>query len=497
MSSFVKTLLTFIIYSFCGITCIIAQAKYDNIWTLGYGEIGQAGGNSFGGILMDFNDSPPTFTLQDYPCDRPKACISDENGQLLAYTDGCEVFNQQHQIMLHGDSLNPGKVYKVFCAYTSYPLWQPTIFLPKPGSDSLYYLFHIRDDDYYWNPMNLMYTVIDARGDAGKGEVISKNNVILSDSIYLGNYVHAVRHGNGRDWWIVCPRRYSYDLHVSLLTPEGVKYKGIQKFDLIKIDSTCCISQQAFSTDGSKYFRNSTEGLTVYDFDRCSGLFSVSAFLDWDILPHGEGGVVTSPNNRFLYLTSGGTVQQYDFLASDLATSMQIVGIYDSTQAPYPANFFWMLCGPDGKIYMNTSYDNRVLHVIHHPDSLGLLCGFEQHAITLPALSSYFMPNLPNYRLGPLDTPCISMSETVEVKVNLRYLKITPNPASSTIRLSLPQSIKGVWRLYNLAGNSLFTGIWDGDHATIDSAEIPSGFYLIEVRDLGGAVFVGKVIVQH
>ncbi len=492
-----KALFTFIIYSFFGIVCIFAQANYGNIWTIGYGEIGQAGGYSFGGILMDFNASPPTFTLHDFPCDRPKACISNENGQLLAYTDGCEVFNREHQIMLHGDSLNPGKVYKLFCAQTNYPLWQPTVFLPKPGSDSLYFLFHIRADDYYWNPMNLMYTIIDATGDSGKGEVLSKNNVILSDSIYLGNYVHAVRHGNGRDWWIVCPRRYSYDMHVSLLTPGGVEYKGIQKIDLIKVDSTCCISQQAFSTDGSKYFRNSTEGLTVYDFDRCSGLFTVSTFLDWDSLPHGEGGVVTSPNNRFLYLTSGGTVQQYDLWASDLANSMQVVGVYDGTVAPYPANFFWMLRGPDGKVYMITTYDNMVLHVIHHPDSLGLSCGFEQHAITLPALSSYFMPNLPNYKLGALSAPCTPTSETDELNEKLRYLSITPNPASNTIRLSLPQSIKGVLHLYSLSGSSLLTEIWEGDDATIDAAEIPSGFYWIEVRELGGAVFAGKVIVQH
>jgi hypothetical protein len=51
---------------------------------------------------------------------------------------------------------------------------------------------------------------------------------------------------------------------------------------------------------------------------------------------------------------------------------MQVVAVYDGTLAPFPANFFQMMPGPDGKIYIISSYANNILHVIHHPDSLGL-----------------------------------------------------------------------------------------------------------------------------
>jgi hypothetical protein len=482
-----------IFYSTFGIALLSAQVRHDYIWTLGYGDVGlDPGGNSYGGILMDFNFSPPTFTLQDYPCDRPKACISTPNGQLFAYTDGCEVFNSDHQIMLHGDSLNPGKVYKLFCAQSNYPLWQPVVFLPKPGSDSLYYLFHLRADDLYWRPMNLMYTEIDASGDGGKGAVLSKNNIIITDSLYLGSYVHAVRHGNGRDWWLVCPRLFSYDLYVSLLTPDGVAYKGIQPFDLIKADSTCCISQQAFSTDGSKYFRNSPEGLTIYDFDRCSGTFNVSTYLDWDLLPSAIGGVVTSPNSRLLYITSGGTVQQYDLWASDIAASMQVVGIYDGTLAPYPANFYWMLRGPDGKIYMNTSYDNNVLHVIHHPDSLGTACHFEQHAITLPAFSSVVMPNIPNYRLGALPGLC-PVSEATEGK-ELRALHISPNPATDLIQLPWEGPLESL-QLFDALGQQMPSGRFTLSEGRLEVpvGHLPTGMYFLHLR-AQGRVWSGRFV---
>jgi len=384
-------------------TSAFSQLKHDYVWTIGYSYI--SSGGSFGGIIMDFKVSPPSFTPQNYVVDEPHATISDKNGQLLAYTDGCRVINRNHQVMLNGDTLNPGEIFDIFCGETSYPLWQPTIFLPKPGSDSLYYLFHLRCANWDWNPINLMYTIIDAFGDGGNGAVVTKNNAVLSDSLFLGNYVTATRHANGRDWWIVTPRIYSNNIHVALLSPEGVEYRGMQDFDSLQlgIDSAFCCSRTAFSADGNKYFRNSPKSLLMFDFDRCTGLLSNPLRLDWDSLPFGGAGVAVSPNSHFLYLTSGGTVQQYDLRVPDLAASMQVVAVYDGTLAPEPATFFQMMPGPDGKIYINSTSDNKILHVIHSPNELGLACKVEQHAIRLPSHTSIFMPNFPNYRLGPID----------------------------------------------------------------------------------------------
>ena len=139
-------------------TTVYAQLKHDFVWTIGYGSIFHHPlGYTFGGIVMDFNVSPPSLTLQDYVVDSPLSAISSKSGKLIAYTDGCRILNRSHQIMLAGDTLNPGAVFEEFCGVTSYPLWQPTIFLPKPGSDSLYYLFHLRCDDQLWNPISLMF----------------------------------------------------------------------------------------------------------------------------------------------------------------------------------------------------------------------------------------------------------------------------------------------------------------------------------------------------
>jgi hypothetical protein len=216
---------------------VFSQQKLDYVWPLGYGpEFHPPSGIVQGGILMDFNDTPPSLSLHSFISESQKAGICDATGQILAYTDGCSIYNKEHTIMLNGDSLNPGKLFEEFCSsFPSYPLYQGCLFLPKPGEGGEYCLFHLRKDDWLWNPMDLMYSILDATGDSGKGEVIVKNQIVFSDSIWLGSYISATRHANGRDWWVVVPQRVRPGFHVSLLTSQGVEYKGLQIFG----DTTC------------------------------------------------------------------------------------------------------------------------------------------------------------------------------------------------------------------------------------------------------------------
>ena len=296
------------------------QKKLDYVWPIGYGEEyhSPTTGLVQGGILMNFNSSPPSLSLHSFLSDVPQAGICDTDGHLLVYTDGCRIYNRKHTLMLNGDTLNPGKVFNSFCDGGGYPLWQGCLFLPKPGSSNLYYLFHLRDDDQLWNPMDLLYSVVDAEGDNGDGQVIFKNQPVLSDSIWLGNYVSATRHANGRDWWVVVPRRVKNDFHVCLLTPEGVEYKGMQTIG--DTSYQFCCGQTTFSPDGGKFFRHWPEGLQILDFDRCSGTFSNPLHIDYSDFA-AAGGVAVSPGGRFLYITKSTKIYQYDLWAPDIVAS--------------------------------------------------------------------------------------------------------------------------------------------------------------------------------
>ncbi|MBK7468960.1 MAG: hypothetical protein IPJ43_20445 [Saprospiraceae bacterium] len=47
-------------------------------------------------------------------------CISDIEGNLVAYTDGHNIFNRAHQIMEGGDTINPGDFWPGYLGF-GYP----------------------------------------------------------------------------------------------------------------------------------------------------------------------------------------------------------------------------------------------------------------------------------------------------------------------------------------------------------------------------------------
>ncbi len=487
----------------CFVQILLSQQKLDYVWPLGYGpEFHPPTGIDQGGILMNFNDDPPSLSLHSFISRSQNASICDTSGNIFAYTEGCNIYNRNHVIMLNGDSLNPGKVFNLFCSsYPSYPLYQGFLFLPQPGNSDKFYLFHLRDDDELWNPMDLMYSIVDAKGDNGKGEVIIKNKVVFSDSIWLGNYISATRHGNGRDWWIATPQRYSPGLHVSLLTHEGVEYKGLQLLG----DSTYQVygGQTTFSPDGSKYFRNWPDGLLMLDFDRCTGLFSNPVFLDYTIVPNGAGGVAVSPNSQYLYLTAGDTVHQYDLKAANLAASHQTVAVYDGYESPFPTYFYQAMLAPNGKIYFTAGTSNNVLHIIHNPDSSGLACHVEQHGVQLPAITDFIIPNFANYRLYDLPgSPCDTLGIDAPVAVaappagESRAISVAPNPTAGPVRVSLPGSAAGSLTLLDASGSTVLTrSVGPGENRIdLDLSRQAPGLYRITWSDPGGRVVASSTV---
>ncbi|MDX1911803.1 MAG: PKD domain-containing protein [Saprospiraceae bacterium] len=385
---------------------LFSQNKYDYNWTLGAGVINIHLGYTFGGTMLNFNRYPVETSLHSFATEDPYATISDKNGNLVAFTDGCLIANRNHELMLNGDSLNPGRTYNSYCSPPPffYPGLQTNTFVPKPGDDSLYYLFHVRNDDKYRMPMDLFYSEIDVRGDNGNGEVTKKNQPLVSDSLYMGAFVNACRHANGRDWWITVTRRFHSEMHVTLVTPDTIQYMGMRETGFVEVDSGFCCNQTRFTPDGSRYFRNYPGGMLILDFDRCTGTFSNPVY--WDYLngwPNASGGIAFSPSGRFLYIGHGLDIQQYDLWAPDILSSRTIVAEYDGYVAIDPTYFFHAQLAADGKIYLLTTSNNDVLHIIHYPERKGLACQVEQHGLKLRAMGSYFEPNFPNYRLGPVD----------------------------------------------------------------------------------------------
>jgi len=433
-----------------------AQQGISNLWMGGYGN---GAPPPWGAVDLDFIYgslvvSTPTRTI-DFG--RTNANITSANGHLLFSTNGAFVANALGNTMLNGAGLNPSDYTYAWANYGLH-ISQACLILPKPDAPDIYYLFHGTIDDQQTSTANYLYlTTIDMSQDGGLGGVVTKNQVLINDTLNAGR-ITAVRHANGRDWWIFCHKVNTNMFYRLLLTPEGVSLDGTQSVGTIRPRDH---GQVCFSPNGSKfayYWGQFNQDLEIFDFDRCTGLFSDPVHILISDA-NSMGGVAFSPNSRYLYVSSVLDVYQYDTEASDIEVSMEHIAEWDNTYSPFPplATMFDIAqLAPDGKIYIATGNGTDKLHVIHRPDSAGRACDTEPHGITLPRVFSNSLPNHPNYHLGPIDgSVCDSLGITngVEESAIQEALQAYPNPSSGVFSLSYPvQPSAGELEVLDLSG---------------------------------------------
>jgi hypothetical protein len=194
-----------------------AQGKHDFNWLLGtpstHPEL------FFGGNHIGFSDGNPKVDYFNIPCDMwSPAVMSDENGGLLFYTNGCAIYNKHHEVMENGGSLNEGWVQDYFCDMENagYPGYHSQLALPWPGRPGEYALFHMRVSEQYVTT-DLLYTRLDMAANGGLGKVLEKNQVLLLDT--FSRSLAATRHANGRDWWLLAARDTTSIYHTFLFGP--------------------------------------------------------------------------------------------------------------------------------------------------------------------------------------------------------------------------------------------------------------------------------------
>ena len=254
--------------------------------------------------------------------------------------------------------------------------------------------------------------------------------VVLEDTIRVGKLL-AVKHANGRDWWLPINEQNTNRYYMYLIDPQGIHLSHRQTIGLPVIDG---LGQACFSPDG-KHFAvvnsvSSWEGayLDVYDFDRCTGLLSNHRQLHYP--SNGAAGCAFSKNARFLYVNFRLNLYQYDLQAANFEDSQQLIAIYvPPPPGEYPATFYQMQLAPDDKIYISGTNSLRALSVIHRPDETGSDCQFERAGLKLPVNNLFSVSYSPNYRLGPLDGfPCDTLGLNNVPVAWYRYQQDTIEP---------------------------------------------------------------------
>ena len=457
----------------------------DNYWPLGYDSY--SGTSSFGGMQFSFPGNTAVLDTHSRPMwfVFTNAAICNDTGALQFYTNGVYVANALDDTMDNGSGLNPSW-YTTQFSNSGLRIPQAAISVPFPDHDSLYYFFHLTAD--YSLPLGrsryLYSSTINMNNNGGLGEVVSKNNVILDDTLFLGA-ISMTKHGNGRDWFLLVPR-WGDDIgyYTFLITPDTIQQINYQLFPF---DGTA-IGQSCFSPDGSKYIISYWWGVAFFDFDRCNGTLT---FLENKLFPDSAFclGASISPNSQYAYITHGGfELLQYDLQASSIVASEQIVATYDGFQAPagWNTNFWMHQIGPDGKIYINTTSTTKALHTIENPDSAGVACNVQQHSILLPKFNAT-LPNFPNYRLGALaGSSCDTLTGVSNLPLHEFKLKVYPNPNNGEFQIvyQLPQNKSGIIEILNINGKLLWSRnlpAWSTTQKLILDNSLPQGFYLIRL----------------
>ena len=413
-----------LVLTVCFLGCSLFAQQHDNVWLFGYNAASPD--TLFGGSVIDFSEEPPLVYQKDRQMniDVTMASACDSSGVLQFYTNGISINDTTDQLMVNGDNLNPGE-YADSWSWAGYFLVMSEIAIPLPGQPLKYALFHLKIENhpvYVLAETTLYMTMVDMGLNGGLGAVVSKNVPILTD----GNFgtVHAVKHANGRDWWISVINSMDNTCHTFLFDTNGLSGPFVSDLQ----PGPCCLpgmNQLIFSPDGTKAaLYNNTHGLTFLDFDRCSGTFSNPVFKS---LPDSDlgSGIAFSQDSRFFYLAyDAETIYQYDLWSDNVFGSQTTVAKYDGFHGYYGtrSSFLMMQLGPDGRIYISSPNTIEVLSYIDRPNQPGLDCRVVQHGLHLPTMSSFTCPHYPYYRLGPLDgSPCDTLGLDNHPVAKFRY----------------------------------------------------------------------------
>jgi hypothetical protein len=431
------------------------------------------------------------------------ATISDSLGNLLFYAaspdyehyhmptliDRGRIYNKQHEKMENGDSLSCSNWYKEL------------LILPWPDSVNKFMVI----SSMTTSGTNISYSLVDLSYNNGLGKVFNKNTLIDTGNIADG--ITAIRHGNGRDWWILYKKWFFNNnfIYKILLTPQGLSPVSTQNIGL-------SFSNGSFyrlipSPDGSAIVGlcNSSISIEKFSFDRCTGNLS-----NHSVIYNGTGSPpysfwdgAISPNNRFLYVTTIGVpeyVFQIDLLNSNAYQNKIVVDSIDSLSNTGSA----IRLAPNGKIYRSNwwclsgiycyplsdsgySTVNSHLSVINDPDSFGLACNYVGLGQFLNGLHTYIgLPNDVNLALSSLSgSKCDTLSVGIHEVLDDIPIMVFPNPSSGLFTVNIKQELipkEGyTYTVYSIQGQLIQQGTLKGRTSSINLSSYERGMYLLNL----------------
>lgn len=318
---------------------IVGQNKAYNIWYFG----------DYAGI--DFNQSPPTpLTDGAIQTDEGCASISDQNGNLLFYTDGVNVWDKGHQVMPLGNGLQGDNSSS-----------QSAIIIPFPNNSNKYYIFtNYTTNGLFYSVVDISLpgngTTIDPKGDIEPG---TKNTALIGGA--SSEKLTAVYQDNSKNFWVIA-RGVGIQFRAYFVDQTGVNPPVTSDVGTPPNSAAGCMRINA---QGNKIvvgdYDVSSSVVEIYDFDKITGKVSNPQSITNIIRAY---GFAFSSNDSLLYISGNGRIYQYEVYPSSgtiASTETDIVGTSIGT-------VLTLQLAPDCKIYATVNGDTA-LHVINDPNN--------------------------------------------------------------------------------------------------------------------------------
>lgn len=451
---------------------------------------------------LDFNGGAPVAITggQTHLCcginlhNEGSSVISDSAGNLLFYSNGEKIWNANHQIMPHGDSIK-GNLSST----------QSSLILPLPGSDHIFYLF--TTDAYLNNLQNgLRFTVVDMCLDNGLGDVVlPMKNFLLLDT--ASEKLTAVKHSNGIDYWLIAHKFYSDAFYAYLLTSNGITDTVISKTGAWHIvcpnnSTQNAIGQMKASPNGRRLALVSGQGnmpdckiIQLFDFDNTSGIISNPVDLGAASSAGMYYGLSFSPNSSKLYISSLMNVSrvfQWDLEAGEGNPDSIYASVLTVVNTNYNT-FYGMQLAPDGKIYI-ARQDKNYLGVIENPNLKAPLCNYVDLGVSLGTNKcSWSLPSfLDNFMYHNKMVSCAGA-----VRENTSpELAISPTVVSSEIHFKLPSTGTAICQIFDISGRMVLEQHCAGGDVSISAEKLQPGLYLLRATQ-NGKSYQGKFVKQQ
>ncbi len=430
------------------------------------------------------------------------SAVSDSTGNLLFYcfnktgiNDSTTfVYNYLNDTIVNGNDLYGQGAFNQI------------VIIPKPDDFNNYYIFY----NGIFDTQGFYYALVNMNLNGGQGEVTQKNTPLIPNT-RMADCVKAIKHGNGRDWWVVV-KLSSTNLtqinrfFVYLVSPSGIASPIVQDFGGATDGD---FQRLVFNSDGSSVMLVNTGGLMCqFKFDRCTGILSNPNI----IFPEQSANFnrlfwegAYSPNDSIFYVSttwySGlddtSRLLQYELFAADIPASCDTLLV---TKNPVIAGAPRL--APDNKIYYSSLYQwgfpgypypdsvynqyNMNLGVVNSPNDTGSACDFQPFSFHLGGKRTYSgLPNNPNYLLGPLAG---SACDTLYTKVNeiktQEIFDIFPNPFTSKIVLRINEDRNEVFylKIVDTFGKIIFEIKSFKKNLELDMSFLPNGVYLVQLN---------------